>query len=398
MQAAEEEAQEILHAARSQAEAARNEALSTVGAIHSEADERLRDAERIRGEAVAEADRLRSRRGRSGPRAAARPQHATVSSCWPTAAPRPSRCCRQPRRNPSGRLTDGQTEAERALAEAHAQAAAGAGRGAARRRTGSPREAREQTERLLAAGGEDLSQLRSSAEEQAQEVRAKARADAREIVSEAHVVAREVLREGTELSRNLRELSVSLHNNAERLIRDVRLAHGGMTARLDQAGPGAPGARTTCACSAAGAARMTRETTSTCRSSFRRGETGGRRGPLRSRRSSSSSQIGTRTSQSRHRSRRHASLANGSSMDELTPSQKGAAAEAAITAAAIRLDLTVLRPLCEGGRYDLVIDHRARSCCASSASAPRGGERADRSLCTNQSHTPRGYVSTQLHG
>ena len=71
-------------------------------------------------------------------------------------------------------------------------------------------------------------------------MRAKARADAREIVSEAHVAAREVLREGTDLSRNLRELSVSLHNNAERLIRDVRLAHGGLTARLDQAGPGGP--------------------------------------------------------------------------------------------------------------------------------------------------------------
>jgi hypothetical protein len=51
------------------------------------------------------------------------------------------------------------------------------------------------------------------------------------------VAAREVLREGTELSRNLRELSVSLRNNAERLLRDVRLAHGGMTARLDQAAP-----------------------------------------------------------------------------------------------------------------------------------------------------------------
>jgi hypothetical protein len=41
---------------------------------------------------------------------------------------------------------------------------------------------------------------------------------------------------------------------------------------------------------------------------------------------------------------------------DLTPSQKGAAAEAAIAAAAIRMGLVVLRPLCEGGRYDLVID------------------------------------------
>ena len=44
--------------------------------------------------------------------------------------------------------------------------------------------------------------------------------------------------QGTEMSRNLRELSVSLRHNAERLLRDVRLAHGGMTARLDQTTPG----------------------------------------------------------------------------------------------------------------------------------------------------------------
>ncbi len=43
-------------------------------------------------------------------------------------------------------------------------------------------------------------------------------------------------------------------------------------------------------------------------------------------------------------------------MRELTPSQKGAAAEAAITAAVIQLGFTVLRPLCEGRRYDLIVD------------------------------------------
>jgi hypothetical protein len=41
---------------------------------------------------------------------------------------------------------------------------------------------------------------------------------------------------------------------------------------------------------------------------------------------------------------------------KLTPSQKGAAAEAAITAAFIQLGYTVLRPLCEGRRYDLIVD------------------------------------------
>jgi hypothetical protein len=39
--------------------------------------------------------------------------------------------------------------------------------------------------------------------------------------------------------------------------------------------------------------------------------------------------------------------------DRAGPSQKGAAAEAKIAAAAIRLRLQVLRPVGEGGRYDL---------------------------------------------
>jgi hypothetical protein len=41
---------------------------------------------------------------------------------------------------------------------------------------------------------------------------------------------------------------------------------------------------------------------------------------------------------------------------KLTPSEKGAAAEAALAAAAIELGLTVLRPLAEGRRYDLMLD------------------------------------------
>jgi hypothetical protein len=43
-------------------------------------------------------------------------------------------------------------------------------------------------------------------------------------------------------------------------------------------------------------------------------------------------------------------------MVELTTSQKGAVAESAITTAIMELGLTVLRPLCEGRRYDIVID------------------------------------------
>jgi hypothetical protein len=40
----------------------------------------------------------------------------------------------------------------------------------------------------------------------------------------------------------------------------------------------------------------------------------------------------------------------------LTPDQKGAVAEAAITYAAIRLGIEVYRPLQAGGRYDLIFD------------------------------------------
>jgi len=98
--------------------------------------------------------------------------------------------------------------------------------------------AREEAERLNAAAGEELAGRDAEAHARAKEIRAAAHAEAREIVGEAHAVAREVVREGTEVSRNLRELSSSLRNNSERLLRDVRLAHGSMTARLDQVGPG----------------------------------------------------------------------------------------------------------------------------------------------------------------
>jgi PD-(D/E)XK endonuclease len=43
-------------------------------------------------------------------------------------------------------------------------------------------------------------------------------------------------------------------------------------------------------------------------------------------------------------------------MLDLSSTQKGAAAEAEIAAAAIRLGLVVLQPLGDGSRYDLVID------------------------------------------
>ena len=51
-------------------------------------------------------------------------------------------------------------------------------------------------------------------------------------------VVRDVLEDGNELSTDLADLSASLRTNAERLLRDIKLAHAAMVARLDQATPG----------------------------------------------------------------------------------------------------------------------------------------------------------------
>jgi PD-(D/E)XK endonuclease len=80
-------------------------------------------------------------------------------------------------------------------------------------------------------------------------------------------------------------------------------------------------------------------------------------------------------------------------MDHLTPSQKGAAAEAAITAKAIELGLTVLRPLCEGRRYDLVVDLEPRLLRVQCKLARRVDGVLVVHLQTSR-YTPGGYVST----
>jgi PD-(D/E)XK endonuclease len=80
-------------------------------------------------------------------------------------------------------------------------------------------------------------------------------------------------------------------------------------------------------------------------------------------------------------------------MDGLTPSQKGAVAEAAITSAAIQLGLTVLRPLCEGRRYDLIIDLEPELLRVQCKLARRVKGVLSVSLETNR-YTPAGYVST----
>src|ERR1700688_1956058 len=80
-------------------------------------------------------------------------------------------------------------------------------------------------------------------------------------------------------------------------------------------------------------------------------------------------------------------------MSELTPSQKGAAAEAAITATVIQLGLTVLRPLCEGRRYDIVIDLEPELLRVQCKLARRLKGVLCVGLQTNRC-TPRGYVSS----
>ncbi len=77
----------------------------------------------------------------------------------------------------------------------------------------------------------------------------------------------------------------------------------------------------------------------------------------------------------------------------LTPSQKGAAAEAAITAIVIQLSMTVLRPLCEGRRYDLVIDLEPELMRVQCKLARRLAGVLSVPLKTSR-YTPAGYVTT----
>jgi hypothetical protein len=77
-------------------------------------------------------------------------------------------------------------------------------------------------------------------------------------------------------------------------------------------------------------------------------------------------------------------------MASLTSSHKGAAAEAEVVAAAIGLGLVVLRPLCEGGRYDLAIDIGNKILRVQCKWAShRAGVLSTR--CVTSRHTPAGY-------
>ncbi len=141
----------------------------------------------------------------------------------------------------SARVAEIVAAAERAADELYAQAEermreriAEGDRAANNRVEAAESEALE----ILANAQQEADRIVREAQARADEIRDAARKDAREIVGEASAGAREVLRDGTALSGHLRELSDSLRANAELLLRDIRMAHGEMTARLDQVVPG----------------------------------------------------------------------------------------------------------------------------------------------------------------
>jgi hypothetical protein len=76
---------------------------------------------------------------------------------------------------------------------------------------------------------------------------------------------------------------------------------------------------------------------------------------------------------------------------DLTPSQKGAVAEAALSAAAMELGVMVLRPVCEGYRYDLIFDLEPRLLRVQCKWAARCGE-VLMARCATCRLTPSGYV------
>jgi chromosome segregation ATPase len=90
-----------------------------------------------------------------------------------------------------------------------------------------------EAEQVRAEAASEADELRREAAARAAEERDLAHARARELVAEARAATRDVLREGEQLSGHLRELADALRINAERLLRDVREAHGALNARLD---------------------------------------------------------------------------------------------------------------------------------------------------------------------
>jgi PD-(D/E)XK endonuclease len=78
---------------------------------------------------------------------------------------------------------------------------------------------------------------------------------------------------------------------------------------------------------------------------------------------------------------------------ELTPTEKGAIAEAKIYAAAVEAGIVVAQPLTEGRRYDLIFDLGPRLLRVQCKWAPRKGDVVVVRARTSR-YTPSGYVRT----
>ena len=78
---------------------------------------------------------------------------------------------------------------------------------------------------------------------------------------------------------------------------------------------------------------------------------------------------------------------------ELTPSQKGALADAAFAFHAVRLGMGVSRPLAEGERYDLILDMRSRLVRVQCKWGARRRDVIEVHLRTHR-WTPNGSIST----
>jgi hypothetical protein len=78
---------------------------------------------------------------------------------------------------------------------------------------------------------------------------------------------------------------------------------------------------------------------------------------------------------------------------DLTPTEKGAIAEAKIYAAAVEAGIVVARPFAEGRRYDLIFDVGPRLLRVQCKTAPQRGDVVVLRVATSR-YTPSGYVRT----
>jgi len=146
------------------------------------------------------------------------------------------------------RVAAAEQEAAEVLAEAEARsselaesaaAESEAVRAEARREVAALRvEAERRAVELTHGAREQVERERGEADAYGQQVREEADARAEALVSDARRAGGDVLAQASELSENLRALGDSLYANADRLLRDVRLAHQALMERVQLSGRG----------------------------------------------------------------------------------------------------------------------------------------------------------------